>query len=154
MATLADRIQGETREALKSGDSKKLATLRLVVSALQQAAKEAKTDLTDDAAQAVLLREAKRRRESIDAFRKGGREDLALHEAEELSIIETYLPRPLSEEEVRALVRRVVPEALKKGMTAFGPVMGAVMKECSGRVDAALVSACVKEALSAHEGSR
>jgi hypothetical protein len=154
MGMLAERIQGEAREALKSGQSGKLATLRLIVSALQQAAKEAKADLTDDAAQAVLIREAKRRRESIDAFRKGGREDLAAHEVEELSIIEAYLPQPLSEEEIRALVARVVPEVLKRGVTSFGPVMGEVMKECSGRVDAALVSTCVKEALAAHEGSR
>lgn len=153
MAMLTDRITGDTREALKAGEGEKLATLRLVLSALQHAAKEAKTPLTDDDAQAVLIREAKRRRESIDAFRKGGREDLAVQEAEELSIIEAYLPQPLSEEEVRALVARVVPEVLGKGVTAFGPVMGAVMKACHGRVDAALVSTLVKEALAAHEGS-
>jgi uncharacterized protein len=129
------RIESDLKSALKAGEKRRVGTLRLLLSALQNEKIGAGRDLTDEEIEAVIRRAVKQRRESIDQYTKGGREDLARAEAEELALLEAYLPAGLSDSEVEAEIRRIIDE---KGFSASRDV-GLVMKELMaahrGRVD-------------------
>ena len=140
--TLADRVKGDMATAMKAGDRGRVAALRLVLSELQKAAKEGSGDEL-----AVLRRERKRRLESARAFREGGREELAAGEEAEARVIEDYLPAELSDEELRAIVRRAVAETGASNARDLGRVMGAAMPQVEGRADGGRVSALAREAL-------
>jgi hypothetical protein len=129
------RIESDLKSALKAGEKRRVGTLRLLLASLQNEKIGAGRDLTDDEIEAVIRRAVKQRRESIDQYTKGGREDLARAEAEELALLEAYLPAGLSDSEVEAEIRRIIDE---KGFSASRDV-GLVMKELMaahrGRVD-------------------
>ena len=128
-------IESDLKAALKAGEKRRVATLRLLLSALQNEKIAAGRDLTDEEAQAVIRRAVKQRRESIDQFTRGGREDLARGESEELAILEAYLPAGLTDAEVEAEIRRIIGE---KGFTSqrdAGLVMKELMAAHRGRVD-------------------
>jgi hypothetical protein len=129
------RIESDLKSALKAGEKRRVGTLRLLLSSLQNEKIGAGRDLTDEEIEAVIRRAVKQRRESIDQYTKGGREDLARAEAEELALLEAYLPAGLSDSEVEAEIRRIIDE---KGFSASRDV-GLVMKELMaahrGRVD-------------------
>jgi uncharacterized protein YqeY len=120
----------------------------MVVCELQNEAKRTQTDLDKDAELAVLRRELKRRRESIEAFQAGGREDLAAHEEFAVRIIEDLLPKQMDEAELSALVDRVVLETGATSVRDMGKVMSAVMAEGGIRIDGKAASRLVKEHLS------
>jgi len=129
------RIESDLKSALKAGEKRRVGTLRLLLSSLQNERIGAGRELTDGEIEAVIRRAVKQRRESIDQYTKGGREDLARAEAEELALLEAYLPAGLSDSEVEAEIRRIIDE---KGFAASRDV-GLVMKELMaahrGRVD-------------------
>jgi uncharacterized protein YqeY len=129
------RIESDLKSALKEGEKRRVGTLRLLLSSLQNERIGAGRELTDEEIEAVIRRAVKQRRESIDQYTKGGREDLARAEAEELALLEAYLPAGLSDSEVEAEIRRIIDE---KGFAASRDV-GLVMKELMathrGRVD-------------------
>ena len=129
------RIESDLKSALKAGEKRRVGTLRLLLSSLQNEKIGAGRDLTDEEIEAVIRRAVKQRRESIDQYTKGGREDLARGEAEELALLEAYLPAGLSDAEVEAEIRRIIEQ---KGFSAARDV-GLVMKELMaahrGRVD-------------------
>lgn len=129
------RIESDLKSALKAGEKRRVGTLRLLLSSLQNERIGAGRELTDEEIEAVIRRAVKQRRESIDQYTKGGREDLARAEAEELALLEAYLPAGLSDSEVEAEIRRIIDE---KGFSASRDV-GLVMKELMaahrGRVD-------------------
>jgi hypothetical protein len=129
------RIESDLRQALKAGEKRRVATLRLLLSALQNEKIHAGRDLTDEEAQAIVRRAVKQRREAIEHYDRGGREDLARGEAEELAILEAYLPATLSDEEVEAAIRQIIQA---KGFTSAreaGLVMKELMTSHRGRVD-------------------
>src|SRR6059036_218435 len=107
MSEFLDRIQADSRDALKSRDDILLQALRMVLSQAKNARIEKGADLTETEVMGLLQKAIKTRRESIGLFRRGGREDLASREEREVSLLETYLPRPLGEEEVGALVEAI-----------------------------------------------
>ena len=129
------RIESDLKSALKAGEKRRVGTLWLLLSSLQNERIGAGRELTDGEIEAVIRRAVKQRRESIDQYTKGGREDLARAEAEELALLEAYLPAGLSDSEVEAEIRRIIDE---KGFAASRDV-GLVMKELMaahrGRVD-------------------
>lgn len=129
------RIESDLKSALKAGEKRRVGTLRLLLASLQNEKIGAGRDLTDEEIEAAIRRAVKQRRESIDQYTKGGREDLARAEAEELALLEAYLPAGLSDSEVEAEIRRIIDE---KGFSASRDV-GLVMKELMaahrGRVD-------------------
>ena len=128
--------------ALRAGDRDRVAALRLVLSELQRAAKDGNPDEL-----AVLRRERKRRRESEQAYRDGGREDLAAKEAFEAQAIEAYLPAELSDAELDSLVASAVAETGAQGPRDMGRAIRHVMDAAGGRADGRRVSSKVKEAL-------
>jgi uncharacterized protein len=140
--TLADRVKDDLTAAMKAGERERVGALRLVLSELQKAAKEGGDDEVT-----VLRRERKRRREAAEAFREGGRPELAEQEESEAGIIEAYLPAELSEEELRAIVEQAVAQSGAESPKDMGKVMPIAMAAAGGRADGKRVSQLVKDAL-------
>jgi uncharacterized protein YqeY len=140
--SVADTVKQDLATAMKAREKDRVATLRLVLSELQKAAKEGDGDEL-----AVLRRERKRRRESAAAFRQGGREDLARAEEGEAQIIEGYLPAELSDDELRALVAEAIAATGAASPKDMGKVMKAALGRAGGRADGKRVSGLVQEAL-------
>lgn len=150
--TLADRLQQDLTRALRAGDSLRVSTIRLARAAIHNEEIERGRSLTDAEVEAVLGREMKGRREAIEAFTKGGRDDLARKESLELAILAEYLPPQLPEAELRAIVADAIAKAQAKGPQDTGRVMGAVMPQVKGRAEGALVNQIVRNLLEHVEG--
>lgn len=144
---LVQQIQGELPEAMRTGDTRRRDILRLLIAAFNNARIALGHELSDDEAVATLQREAKQRRESIEQFTAGSRQDLVDHEQEELDLILSYLPAELTDEELRALVQQAVAEAGATSARDLGKVMGPLMKRVAGRADGTRVNVLVREAL-------
>jgi uncharacterized protein YqeY len=140
-------LQDSVKTALKAGDREQVAALRMIVNELQKEAKQLRQELDESAELAVLRRELKRREESIQAFRAGGREDLAAHEEFAVRIIEGLLPKQMDQVELAALVEGAIAETGASSARDMGKVMAAVMAQGGVRVDGKLASRLVKERL-------
>src|SRR5512139_2246702 len=148
MSVLSE-VQDSVKEALKAGDKQKVAALRMVVCELQNEAKRNRAELDEAAELAVLRRELKKRQESMEAFRAGGREDLAVFEEYAAGLIEELLPKQMEEAELSALVDRVIADTGASSARDMGKVMSAVMAQGGVRVDGKTASRLVKERLPA-----
>src|SRR5215208_1117259 len=142
-STILERVQQDTRDAMKAGDRERVGALRMIANALQQEAKEGKDDEVT-----VLRRERKRRIEAATAFREGGGDERAAAEEAEAELIGDYLPAELSDEELAAIVDAAVAESGVSESKDMGKVMGVVMPKVGGRADGKRVSAAVRERLS------
>ena len=140
--TILERVQADTREAMKAGERDRVGTLRLLADALQ---KDLKAGGDDEVA--VLRRERKRRLEAADAYRDGGSAERAASEESEAREIERYLPAEMSDDDLAALVDEAVATSGASGPADMGKVMGALMPKVGGRADGKRVSAAVKERL-------
>ena len=145
--SLLTTIQSDLKAALKGGDRVRVGTLRYLISQIQYARIEKREELTDDDVLAVLSRQAKSRRESIEAYEQAGRDDLAAKERKELEVINGYLPEQLSEDEIRAALAAIVAEEAFSGMADMGRLMKLAMSRLRGRADGSLVSRLAKETL-------
>jgi uncharacterized protein YqeY len=145
--SLLGQVKADTAQAMKAGDRDRVSALRLVASELQKAHKEASGSEADELA--VLQRERKRRLEAAEAYREAAREDLAEGEEREAAIIEAYLPKQLSDEELHAIVGDAMAETGASSPKEMGRVMSLVMGRVQGRADGKRVSALVKEKLTA-----
>jgi uncharacterized protein YqeY len=141
---LRDTVANDMREAMKARDQARVATLRMLMAAVKNTEVEKRHELSDDEVLDVITKEAKRRRESIDAFAQGGRDDLVAKETAELSVLESYLPARLGDEELAALVDAAIAETGAASPKQMGEVMKALMPKLRGRADGAQVSAMVK----------
>jgi hypothetical protein len=146
---LRDSIANDMRDAMKAREPVRVGALRMLMAAVKNTEVEKLHELSDDEVVEVIAREAKRRRESIEAFEKGGRSDLVEKESGELAILETYLPEKLSDEELSALVDQAIAETAASTPKQMGEVMKALMPKLRGRADGAQVSAMVKARLGA-----
>ena len=129
------RIEEDLKTAMKAGQKRRVGTLRLMLSVFKNERIGRQRELTADESEAVVRRAVKQRRESIEAYERGGREDLAAGEREELEILEAYLPKGFSDAELEEAVAAIVRE---KGLTAakdVGPLMKELMARYRGRVD-------------------
>src|SRR5436305_726762 len=145
--SLLERVQADTTAAMKSGDRERVTALRLISNELQKAHKEGSGSETDEVA--VLQRERKRRLEAAEAYRDGGRDDLAGSEEREAELIAGYMPEQLSDDELQAIVGDAVAESGASSPKEMGKVMSLVMPKVQGRADGKRVSAVVKEKLTA-----
>jgi len=146
---LMEKISADITAAMKGGDKRRLETLRTVLAALKEKTveKRPKGGMTSDDEMAVLIQAAKKRREAADIYTTHGRTELASAEEEELLIIQEYLPKPFTQEELEAIVRRVAEATSATGPGDFGKVMPLVMKEARGKVDGKIVQSTVKKFL-------
>ena len=146
--SLQDRISRELKEAMLAKHAEKLSTLRLLKSALGYVQIEKKTDqLSDAEVTSVIQKESKKRRDSIEQYRNGGRPELAEKEARELAMLETFLPAPLSPDELEKLVRAAIQELGATSKKEMGPVVKAVQAKAAGRADGKAISAIVGKLL-------
>jgi uncharacterized protein YqeY len=149
MGALKARLQADLTAAMKAGDDVTKATLRMVLTAIgneEVAGKEART-LSDEEELKVLAREGKKRREAAEAYHGGGAQDRAERELAEEAVIARYLPAPLSDDELTALVAEAVAETGASGPQAMGQVMKAVGPKIAGRAEGGRVAAAVRAAL-------
>lgn len=128
-------LQEAARAALKSGDTVKLSTLRLLLAAVHNEEIRLRRELGEDEIQKVIATLAKQRSEAIELYRKGGREDLADNEEAELKILQQFLPQPLTEQEIQILIRQSIAELGASGPQDLGRVMKQVMPKLGGRTD-------------------
>ena len=147
--SLRDRLHDDMTAAMRSGDVLRRDTLRMALSSIYGLEKRDHATLSDDATLAVLAREVKTRRESVEAFRAGGREDLVAKEEAEIGIIAPYLPAPLSEDELRTLVADAIATTGAASVRDMGRVMGRLAAPIRGRADGKHVSELVAQALAA-----
>jgi uncharacterized protein YqeY len=147
--SLADRLRAAMNEARKQRDQARTLLLSTILSDIKNREIELNRTPTDDETAEVLRRGIKKRRESVEAYQKAGRTELAATEAAEIKALEEYLPAAVPAEEIRAAVR----EAIAGGAKDMGKVMGAVMPKLKGRADGSLVNTIVREELAASNKS-
>ena len=147
--TSKQSLREDMTTAMRARDKVRTATLRMALAAVtnaEVAGKEAR-ELTDDEVQQVIAKEAKKRREAAQAYDDAGRSELAETERAELAVLEEYLPKQLSDEDLSALVADAISETGASGMAAMGQVMKAVQPKVAGRAEGGRVAAAVKQAL-------
>jgi uncharacterized protein len=145
--TLKDRITEDMKDAMRAKDSARLLTIRGLLAALKQREVDERIELDDAAVVAIVDKLVKQRRDSIEQFTAGGRQDLVDKEAAELRVLQGYLPARLDADAIAAEVAAIVAETAAKGPSDMGKVMAAAKARFSGRADMAQVSAAVKAAL-------
>jgi len=147
MPTL-EQVSKELLAAMKSKDPVRVSTLRMLVSAIRYKEVDKKKTLAEGDVLEVIQSEAKRRREAMDEYAKAGRSDLASKEEAELNVLKVYLPPPLSEADLKALVRSAIQSSGAKTPQDTGRVMSVVMPQIKGRADGKVAQQLVKELLS------
>ncbi|MEE4376248.1 MAG: GatB/YqeY domain-containing protein [Candidatus Competibacteraceae bacterium] len=145
--SLKDRIQDDLKSAMRARDKERVAVMRLISAAIKQREVDERISLDETQVTHVLERMIKQRRESITQYRNGGREDLAAQEEFELDLIQGYLPKALSAEEVETLVSHAITETAAQSIRDMGKVMNHIKNQAQGRIDMATVSAMVKTRL-------
>ena len=143
MASLPERLRTAMNEARKQRDQPRTLLLSTILSDIQNREIELKHPLSDDEAAEVLRRGVKRRRESIELYDKGKRDDLAARERAEVTMLEAFLPAAVAPDEIRAAVRAAIAEGAKE----MGPLMAKVMPQFKGRADGKVVNQIVREEL-------
>jgi hypothetical protein len=147
MSDLLSTLQSDLKAALKGGDRTRVATIRFLISQMQYVRIEKGADLDDADVLGVLAKQAKSRKESIQAFETGGRSDLVAKEQAELAILEEYLPAQMDEEAVRDVVAGIVSKEGMTGRGDMGRLMKAAMAELQGRAEGGTVSRIAQELL-------
>jgi len=147
--SLKGQITEDMKSAMKAGDKDRLKVVRLILAAIKQVEVDTREDLDDAAVLAVLTKMVKQRRDSVEQFENGGREDLAAIERGEIGVLEQYLPDQLSADELTALVDKVIQDTGAQGIRDMGKVMGQIKAKAAGRADMGVVSATVKHRLTA-----
>ena len=147
--SVKDQLQEDIKTALKAGEKDRLKVLRLISAAIKQVEVDERTELDDPAVLTILNRMVKQRRDSISQYEAGNRQDLADIEAAEIEIIETYLPAPLSEDELEEMIDEAIAQTGAENIRDMGKVMGHVKAKAAGRADMGKVGAKVKERLNA-----
>jgi uncharacterized protein YqeY len=150
--TLRERLKAEITTAMRSGDALRRDTLRMAENAIYNAEKRDRRTYADDEVAAIVAREVKARRESVDAFRAGGREDLAAKEQAEIEILAAFLPAQLTDAELDALVGEAIAATAASSPRDLGRVMGWLAPRTRGRADGRRVSEAVARRLAAGPG--
>jgi uncharacterized protein len=142
--SIKDKLKADLVTAMKAKEQAKVDAIRFVNAAIKKVEVDTRKDLDDAAVTGILMNLAKQRRDSIDQFRKGGREDLATKEEAELKLIQGYLPQQMTPDELEALVKTAIAETGAKSAKDMGSVMKAVMAKAAGRAEGGAISATVK----------
>lgn len=145
--TLRERINEDMKAAMRAKDSARLSALRLLLAAVKQREVDERITLNDADVVAVVEKMLKQRRDSISQFEAAGRQDLADAEKFEVSVLQTYMPQALSDEQIEAAVAKAIADAGAKGPADMGKVMAALKPAVAGRADMGAVSALVKRKL-------
>lgn len=146
--SLQGEISTDLKDAMRAKDKARLSSLRLVLTAIKKKEKEVRRSLEDQEVISVISSQIRQRHESIDQYRKAGREDLAKAEESELQVLQAYIPAQLSEEEMSQAVDEIIAEVGAASMKDMGKVMKAAMAKLAGRADGRAINEMVKAKLS------
>ncbi len=146
---IKDRIREDMKTAMRAHDAASLSTIRLLLAAIKQREVDEQIEADDAVVLQVIAKMVKQRRDSVEQYRAGGREDLAEKESAEIRVLEGYLPKGLTDEEIQAVIDEAIAQVGQTGMAAMGKVMGLVKAKVAGRADLGKVSALVKARLTA-----
>ncbi|HEX7113929.1 MAG TPA: GatB/YqeY domain-containing protein [Steroidobacter sp.] len=146
---LKDRITEDMKAAMRAKDSERLGTIRMITSAIKQREVDERITLDDAQVISVIEKMIKTRKESIEQFRQGGRDDLVARETKEIELLQSYLPEQLSEAEVDALIDACIAETGASSIKDMGKVMGLLKQKAAGRADMSAVGAKLKARLGA-----
>jgi len=146
--TLKERIQDDMKAALRAGERERLATVRLILAAIKQREVDERISLDDAQVMVVLDKMVKQRRESIALFQAGGRADLVAKENAELAVLQGYLPAPLDEAAIEALIGEAIAQSGAQSVRDMGKVMAIVKTRAAGRADLGAIGARIKARLS------
>lgn len=144
---LKQQLQNDMATAMREGDITKRDTLRMLIAAIKQEEVDRRVELDDAGVEAILAKQAKQRRESIEDAKRAERLDLVAEEEAELAIIESYLPQQMTEDEIRVVAKKVIDEMNASGSQDMGRVMGRLMPELGNRAEGRIVSQVVRELL-------
>ena len=144
---LSERLSDDLKKALKTGDKDTVSVVRMIKAAVKNKEIDKKVPLEDEEIYAVLNSMIRQSKDSIEQFAKGRREDLVRQETRELSILQSYLPPQLAEDEVRKIIKDAIIEAGASGLKDMGKVMKLIMPKVKGQVEGKLLSELVKESL-------
>ena len=144
---LKEQLNSDYKESLKAREKLKVSTIRLMLSEIKYAEIAKRDELSEEELLGVISREARKRKESIEEFAKGGRQDLVDKEKYELSVIEAYLPQQLSEQEVRRMIEGAITEVGASSPGDLGKVMSTLMPRLKGKADGKQVNQIVREML-------
>ncbi len=144
---LQEKLNEDMKAAMKKGDKLRVDTIRMVRAQMKDAQIAKMAELGPEDELAILQNAAKKRREAIELYKKGGRDDLLEKEIAELAIISEYLPKALTEEELHAIIEAVIQETGAKSAADFGKVMGKVAQQTKGRADGKILQQMVRERL-------
>ena len=147
MSPLKERITADMKAAMKSGDKARLGVIRLILAALKQVEVDERIELDDARVTAILDKMVKQRRDSVEQYEKAGRTELADQEKFEIGVIQEYLPEPLGEAEIEALIDEAIAATGASSMKEMGKVMGMLKPKLQGRADMGAVSARIKQKL-------
>ncbi len=142
--SLKDRIQDDMKTAMRAKDKERLGAIRLILAAVKQREVDERIELNDSQVLGVLEKMIKQRRESLAQYQSAGRDDLAAREAFEIELIQSYLPAPLGEAEIDALIANAIAVTGAQSVRDMGKVMALIKEQAQGRADMAAVSARVK----------
>lgn len=143
-------IEKNLKEAMKEKDPLKINTIRLTLAAIknEEIAKKRKRELKEEELQTIIQKEIKKRKDAIEAYRRGRREELAQKEEKEIKVLQRYLPEPISEPELEKIIQVVIEKTGAKSAKDLGKVMGPVMARVKGKADGKLVNEKIKQLLS------
>lgn len=144
---LLDRIKDDMKQAMRAKDKQRLSTIRLILAAVKQQEVDRRVTLEEAEILAILDKMVKQRRDSIDQYQKADRPELAEKEQVEIEVIQTYLPQPLSEQEINALIEQAIADSGAESMRDMGKVMGLLKPQLQGRADMGKVSGLIKSQL-------
>lgn len=147
--SLKNKITDDMKTAMKAGDKDRLKVVRMILAAVKQVEVDTRTELDDAAVLGVLEKMVKQRRDSVEQFRQGGRDDLADNELAEITVLEAYLPEQLDEAEIDALIDEAIQATGASSMRDMGKVMGVIKSKAAGRADMGLIGGKVKARLGA-----
>ncbi len=145
--SLKAQITEDMKSALKAGDKDRLKVVRLIMAAIKQVEVDKRIELDDAAVLSVLDKMVKQRRDSVEQFQKGGREDLANIELAEIDVLDNYLPEPLSDAELDTMIDQAISSTGAQSIRDMGKVMGLIKSKAAGRADMGAVGAKVKARL-------
>ena len=146
-SALKQRITDDMKSAMRAGEKERLGAIRLILAAIKQVEVDSRTEVDDAQALAILDKLAKQRRESMDQYEKAGRDDLLARERFELDVIQGYLPTPLAEHEIDALIDEAIAASQAQDIKDMGKVMGLIKPKVQGRADMGAVSTKIKQRL-------
>jgi uncharacterized protein YqeY len=145
---LKTRLGEDFKQALRSGDKLRVSVIRLLMALIKNREVEKRGPLTDAEMLQAIVASCKQRQEAIEQYQQGGRQDLVDKESAELQLLQSYLPKPLTSEELQAMVLEAIGEVQATSVKEMGKVMGVLMPRVTGRADGKMVNTLVREALS------